>query len=152
MSQAIDPGLIFNAKFKHYVKFLCAVPGLDGKSVKRAVGIGCPRNRKLWGSDLNTASVTISNLVGSRNVIRRVTNVGHKKETYTVHVRELSGVNVTVVPAVFKIRGHHSRHIGLNFQATEVTNAYTFGEMILQSKKHTVRVPLAVYVSSLVSS
>ncbi|XVE57550.1 hypothetical protein DITRI_Ditri04bG0099400 [Diplodiscus trichospermus] len=150
--QAIEPGLIFNANFKHYVQFLCAVPGLDDRSLRRAVGVGCPDNRKFWCSDLNTASVIISNLVGSREVIREVTNVGHKNETYTVYVREPLGVNVTVVPATFRIGGNASRRLKLIFQATETTNAYTFGEMVLKSMVHTVRVPLAVYVSSVVSS
>ncbi|XP_021283919.1 subtilisin-like protease SBT2.6 [Herrania umbratica] len=149
---AIEPGLIFNANFEHYVQFLCAVPGVDGKSVRQAVGVECPTNRKFWCSDLNTASVTISNLVGSREVIRQVTNVGHMNERYRVLVREPFGVNVTVLPPVFKIRGYASRHLKLIFQATGTTNAYTFGEMVLQSMMHTVRVPLAVFVGSAVRS
>ncbi|KAK6251037.1 hypothetical protein SCA6_005042 [Theobroma cacao] len=131
VSQAIEPGLIFNANFEHYVQFLCAVPGVD---------------------DLNTASVTISNLVGSREVIRQVTNVGHMNETYSVLVREPFGVNVTVLLPVFKIRGYASTRLKLIFQATGTTNAYTFGEMVLQSMMHTVRVPLAVFVGSAVRS
>ncbi|KAL4334749.1 hypothetical protein GQ457_07G010890 [Hibiscus cannabinus] len=146
-SQAIKPGLIFNATFKHYVAFLCAVPGLDREAVKRAVGVSCPTKGKFKCSDLNTASVTISNLVGKRKVIRYVKNVSDK-DKYTIHIKEPLGVNVTVVPETFKIKRRGSRRLRLLFQATETTNAYTFGEMVLKGKQHTVRVPLAVYVAS----
>ncbi|KAE8724138.1 hypothetical protein F3Y22_tig00010865pilonHSYRG00018 [Hibiscus syriacus] len=121
-SQAIKPGLIFNATFKHYVEFLCAVPGLDRQAVKRAVG-----------------------------VIRYVKYVSDK-DKYTVHIKEPLGVNVTVVPETFKIKRRGSKRLRLLFRATETTNAYTFGEMVLKGKQHTVRVPLAVYVASASSS
>ncbi|PSR93488.1 Subtilisin-like [Actinidia chinensis var. chinensis] len=147
-SQAIDPGLVFNINFNHYVQFLCAVPGVDDMSVRRAVGIGCPARRKSWCSDLNTASVTVSNLVGSRNVTRRVTNVGGD-DKYRVVVREPFGVKVRVYPKVFEIRVNASRQLRLVLEATEATKAYTFGEVVLLgSRKHMVRVPIAVYVSS----
>ncbi|XP_059318742.1 subtilisin-like protease SBT2.5 [Lycium ferocissimum] len=148
-SRAIDPGLVFKASFKHYVLFLCSVPGVDEMSVRRAVGVGCPNKKKAWCSDLNTPSVTISNLVGSRNVIRRVTNVGGVDEKYEVIVQEPLGVSVSVTPKVFKIIANASRHINIVLNATQTTNVYSFGEIVFQgNKKHTVRVPLAVFVSS----
>ncbi|XP_022881111.1 subtilisin-like protease SBT2.5 isoform X2 [Olea europaea var. sylvestris] len=148
-SKAIDPGLIFDIYFKHYVQFLCTVPGVDDMSVRRAVGVGCPSKKTEWCSDLNTASVTVSNLVGSRKVTRRVTNVGELVEKYTVLVREPFGVNITVTPQSFKISVNASRHITLFLVATQMTNAYTFGEMMLEgNNNHVVRVPISVYVSS----
>ncbi|CAA2974161.1 Subtilisin-like protease SDD1 [Olea europaea subsp. europaea] len=148
-SKAIDPGLIFDIYFKHYVQFLCTVPGVDDMSVRRAVGVGCPSKKTEWCSDLNTASVTVSNLVGSRKVTRRVTNVGELVEKYTVLVREPFGVNITVTPQSFKISVNASRHITLFLVATQMTNAYTFGEMVLEgNNNHVVRVPISVYVSS----
>lgn len=151
VSQAMKPGLIFNVTFKHYVQFLCAVPGIDVKSVKKAVGVSCPTKNKFKCSDLNLASVTISNLVGKRKVIRYVKNVSHK-EKYTVHIKEPLGVNVTVLPESFRIKRRGSRRLRLVFEAIEATNAYTFGEMVLKGKKHIVRVPLAVYAGSASSS
>ncbi|KAL7101919.1 hypothetical protein ACP275_08G085700 [Erythranthe tilingii] len=152
-SKAIDPGLVFEAYFKNYVEFLCAVPGLDDKSVRRAVGVGCPDKRKEWCSDLNTASVTVSNLVGSRKVVRRVTNVGGFDEKYRVVVREPVGVRVSVEPQVFTISVNESTHITVMLQATQRTNRYTFGEMVLEgSNNHVVRVPITVFVSSYLGS
>lgn len=152
-SRAIDPGLVFNTYFRHYIQFLCAVPGVDDESVRRAVGVGCPTKRKDWCSDLNTASLTVSNLVGSRKVIRRVTNVGGHNETYQVTVREPLGVKVSVSPQVFTISANASMHLRIVLEATEATNAYTFGEMVLRgSRKHVVSVPIAVYASSSLGS
>ncbi|KAL2490010.1 Subtilisin-like protease SBT2.5 [Forsythia ovata] len=148
-SKAIDPGLIFDTYFKHYVQFLCTVPGVDDMSVRRAVGVGCPSKKTDWCSDLNTASVTVSNLVGSRKVTRRVTNVGELDEKYTVLIREPFGVNITVRPQAFKISVNASRHITLFLVATQTANAYTFGEMVFEgNNNHVVRIPIAVYVSS----
>ncbi|KAK6146392.1 hypothetical protein DH2020_020261 [Rehmannia glutinosa] len=148
-SKAIDPGLVFDVNFKQYVQFLCAVPGVDDMSIRQAVGVGCPAKRKEWCSDLNTASVTVSNLVGSRKVIRKVTNVGDADEKYRVSVREPVGVNITVTPQVFKMSVNATRNIKLLLEATHRTNAYSFGEMVLEgNKNHVVRVPIAVFVSS----
>lgn len=148
-ARAIDPGLIFDAQFEHYVEFLCAVPGVDDDSVRRAVGIGCPTRRKTWCSDLNTASVTVSNLVGSRKVVRCVTNVSRRNELYRVSVREPLGVNITVSPKVFWIRGNASRHLRILLKATRATRTHRFGEIVLHgSRNHVVRVPVAVYVST----
>ncbi|KAJ4951118.1 hypothetical protein NE237_027950 [Protea cynaroides] len=152
-ARALDPGLVFNIKFKHYIQFLCAVPGVDDDSVRRAVGIGCPTKKKAWCSDLNTASVTISNLIGSRKVNRRVTNVSGEKEEYQVTLKEPMGVTVTVSPKIFQISPNASRHLKILLEAKEATNAHTFGELILEgSKNHVVRVPLAVYVTSAIGS
>lgn len=148
-ARAINPGLIFNAYFQHYVQFLCAVPGVDDESIRRVVGIGCSTARKAWCSDLNTASITVSNLVGSRKVIRQVTNVSGKNETYRVTVRQPSGVKVTVKPQAFDIGGNASMRLKIVLKATEATRAYSFGEMLLQgSNMHVIRVPIAVYVST----
>lgn len=151
-SRAIDPGLVFDASFRHYVEFLCAVPGVDDMSIRRAVGVGCPPpdKRMQWCSDLNTASVTVSNLVGSRKVTRRVTNVGDADEKYRVIVQEPSGVKMSVAPSSFRITVNASRYIIIQMEARQRTNAYTFGEMLLEgSRGHVVRVPISVFVSSL---
>lgn len=151
-SRAIDPGLVFDASFRHYVEFLCAVPGVDDMSIRRAVGVGCPSpdKRMEWCSDLNTASVTVSNLVGSRKVARRVTNVGDADEKYRVILQEPVGVKISVAPSVFKISVNASRYIIIRIEATQRTNAYSFGEMVLEGNRdHVVRVPISVFVSSL---
>ena len=151
-AKAIDPGLIFDIEYKSYIQFLCAVPGVDDESVSRAVGTKCPSPGIEWCSDLNTASVTVANLVGSRRVQRRVTSVGENVERYTVVVREPAGVEVMVKPQAFKISPNATRAVRIDLVAREVTNAFTFGEVVLHGDhQHRVRIPLAVFVSSTLS-
>ncbi|KAJ0961817.1 hypothetical protein J5N97_029645 [Dioscorea zingiberensis] len=148
-AHALDPGLVFDAKFRQYIQFLCAVPGVDDESVLRAVGIGCPTVRSDWCSDLNTASVTVSNLVGSRQVMRRVMSVGSMEEMYQVVVQEPAGVAVTVSPQAFTIKPNSSRSLKIMLEGREITDSYTFGELQLNGdKSHVVRIPLAIFVSS----
>ncbi|TVU15010.1 hypothetical protein EJB05_38508 [Eragrostis curvula] len=103
---------------------------------------GVPR----WCSDLNTPSVTVASLVGSRRVDRRVTSVGSKNETYTAYVRAPDGVAVRVVPTQFGIAPGAKRTLQISLRTTAPGNAFSFGEVVLKGdKKHTVRIPLAVY-------
>ncbi|PKA58889.1 Subtilisin-like protease [Apostasia shenzhenica] len=146
---ALDPGLVFDAGFNHYLQFLCAVPGVDEESVRRAAGAGCPAARTEWCSDLNTASVTVASLVGSRKVVRRVTSVAAEEEGYRVSVRAPAGVAVTVAPTEFGIAPNGTKALRILLEAKEALNAYTFGEIVLKGdKKHVVKIPMAVFVRS----
>ncbi|KAG0460388.1 hypothetical protein HPP92_020685 [Vanilla planifolia] len=148
-TRALDPGLIFDAEFKHYIQFLCAVPGTDEDSVRRSAGAGCPTAQREWCSDLNSPSVTVASLVGSRKVERRVTSVAAETEKYAVTVREPAGVAVTVSPSEFGISPNETKMLRIDVVAKEAMNDYVFGEVVLRGdKKHIVRIPLAVYVSS----
>ncbi|KAK1306307.1 hypothetical protein QJS10_CPA10g01017 [Acorus calamus] len=148
-ARALDPGLVFDARFEDYVRFLCAGVGVDGNSVRRAVGIGCEDGEEGWSSDLNAPSVTVSNLVGSRRVMRRLTNVGGERETYNVTVREPSGVSVRVAPQVFAVEKGGAEHVRISLTATRAINEFAFGEVMFEGDRgHVVSVPLAIYVTS----
>ncbi|KAJ4746492.1 Subtilisin-like protease SBT2.5 [Rhynchospora pubera] len=149
-ARAMNPGLIFDIQFENYVQFLYTVPGVDKGSVRQAVGVGnCPTVLMRWCSDLNTPSVTIANLVGSRRVMRRVTSVSTETEIYVALVKEPAGISVRVTPRVIRIGPNESRGFSIKLEAREVTNAFTFGTVVLRgNKKHTVRIPLAVFASS----
>lgn len=153
-ARAMNPGLIFDIRFENYVQFLCTVPGVDEGSVRRALGINnCPTARMRWCSDLNTPSVTIANLVGSRRVMRRVTSVGDETETYVAYVREPTGAAVKVTPRIFRINPNASRGFSITLEAREATSGFTFGEVVLRGdKKHVVSMPLAVSASSTLGS
>ncbi|KAG9452527.1 hypothetical protein H6P81_005431 [Aristolochia fimbriata] len=153
-ARAMDPGLVFDAQFAHYIGFLCSVPGVDDASVRRATGVGCGEYSGLqspWCSDLNAASVTVSGLIGSRTVVRRVTHVGGEIETYRVVVREPAGVSVRVVPGVFTVSPNETRSVRIVLKANEASNGYTFGEMVMEGdRNHLVRIPITVSVTSVI--
>ncbi|KAK1286897.1 hypothetical protein QJS10_CPB20g01345 [Acorus calamus] len=147
-ARALDPGLVLEAHFEDYLRFLCAVPGVDGESVMRAVGTGCagPTGRP---ADLNVPSVVVSNLVGSMRVMRRLTNVGGEREVYNVTVREPSGVSVRVAPQVFAIERDGAEHLRISIRAESAINEFVFGEIMLKGDRgHVVRIPLAISVTS----
>ncbi|KAK1306088.1 hypothetical protein QJS10_CPA10g01023 [Acorus calamus] len=147
-ARALDPGLVLDARFEDYLRFLCAVPGVDGESVMRAVGTGCAGQTGL-PADLNMPSVVVSNLVRSVRVMRRLTNVGGEREMYNVTVREPRGVSVRVAPQVLVIEKDGAEHLRISIRAESAINEFVFGEIMLKGDRgHVVRVPLAIYVTS----
>nr|CAB3485293.1 unnamed protein product [Digitaria exilis] len=159
-ARAMDPGLVFDAGYRDYLRFLCSVPGVDDAAVLRAVGAPCPLPparagagaAARWCSDLNSASVTVASLVGSRRVERRVTSVGAENETYVAYVRAPEGVAVRVWPAEFAIAPGATRTLRIVLNATAPGSAFSFGEVVLRGdRKHRVRIPLAVYPTSKLS-
>jgi hypothetical protein len=154
-TRALDPGLVFDARFTDYLQFLCAVPGVDDAAVLRSVGAPCPRRAGAvrWCTDLNAPSVTVSSLVGSRRVDRWVTSVGAQNETYMAYVRAPDGVSVRVTPYEFAIAPGDTRTLRIVLRTTAPGNAFSFGEVVLKGdKKHTVRIPLAVYPAAMMHS
>ncbi|XP_025825945.1 subtilisin-like protease SBT2.5 [Panicum hallii] len=155
-ARALDPGLVFDAGYRDHLQFLCAVPGVDEAAVLRAVGAPCPPRARAgaarWCSDLNSPSVTVASLVGSRRVDRRVTSVGAHNETYMAYVRAPKGVAVRVSPAEFAIAPGAARTLRIALNTTAPGNAFSFGEVVLRGdRKHRVRIPLAVYPAAALS-
>ncbi|RLM65297.1 subtilisin-like protease SBT2.5 [Panicum miliaceum] len=155
-ARALDPGLVFDAGYRDHLQFLCAVPGVDEAAVLRAVGAPCPPRARAgaarWCSDLNSPSVTVASLVGSRRVDRRVTSVGAHNETYMAYVRAPKGVAVRVSPAEFAIAPGAARTLRIVLNTTAPGNAFSFGEVVLRGdRKHRVRIPLAVYPAAALS-
>ncbi|VAH50131.1 unnamed protein product [Triticum turgidum subsp. durum] len=151
-ARALDPGLVFDATYRDYLQFLCAVPGVDEAAVRRAVGASCPTSRARWCSDLNAPSVTVASLVGSRRVDRKVWSVAAENETYMAYVRAPDGVAVRVSPDEFTVAPGETAALRIVLNTTAPGNAFSFGEVVLRGdKKHSVRIPLAVYPAAVLS-
>ncbi|KAI4372306.1 hypothetical protein MLD38_010552 [Melastoma candidum] len=141
---AIDPGLVFESDYDDYLSFLCSTPGIDPAALKAVTGELCTRPFS-YQSDLNLPSVTISSLVGSRMISRRVKNVGNWQELYTCTVFPPSGTTVTISPPWFTINPQGMQDLHLQVNATEVRNEFSHGEVILRGRlNHIVRIPLSV--------
>jgi hypothetical protein len=69
------------------------------------------------GSSRNLASVSVGDLVATRTVTRRVTNVANRTETYRSSVRGLPGLNVSVAPSTMTLTPGQSRRYSLTFVA-----------------------------------
>eukprot|EP01018_Ginkgo_biloba_P026300 Gb_06235 [translate_table: standard] len=150
-AKAMDPGLVFDTDFMKYIGFICSVPGVDQGYVRNATGVACPSTIPL-SSDLNTPSITVTKLEGSRHVRRTVKNVAGV-ESYNASIGEPEGVEVDVQPRSFTIRKNQSTSLMVILRAKRATRVFTFGKIVLRGDKgHVVQIPLAIFVKSVVGS
>eukprot|EP00250_Pteridium_aquilinum_P018288 c24024_g2_i1 orf=141-2642(-) len=151
---ALDPGLVFNAGFDDYVRFLCTIPGA-GKAVDNATGVECGGSSSSAGmaTDLNLPSVTIANLTSERIVPRTVMSIATFSETYTVKIVEPKGVVITIKPMEFTIEPNATQELSISITPTEISAKPSFGHFFLSgSKGHKAFVPISVITKSTNSS
>ncbi|MGZ4484550.1 MAG: S8 family serine peptidase [Nocardioidaceae bacterium] len=122
--RAVDPGLTFDSGPRTWRRFL------DGR---------------LPAQDLNLPSVAVGRLVGRTQVVRRVTNVSGRTETYDVRVTGLPGIDAMATPARITLAPGQTRPVTLLLAARSVDglNRYAKGSLTL-SGPHLVRVPVVV--------
>ncbi|MGZ6803915.1 MAG: S8 family serine peptidase, partial [Nocardioidaceae bacterium] len=122
---ALDPGLVLDVSIADWRRWLAG---------------------DLRTPALNLPSVSVPDLVGATTVRRRVTNVGHRSETYVATVRAPRGVAVTASPQVLTVRPGRSRTIVLRMSVSPGARlgVWGTGRLTLGSGRHTVRLPLAV--------
>ncbi|WOL06491.1 subtilisin-like protease SBT2.5 [Canna indica] len=138
---ALDPGLILDATYGDYIKFLCSVPDVDPSEIKNITSSAC-NGTKGYPSDLNTPSITISRLEGTQTVKRTVTNVADT-ETYIITTRMSPEIALEASPPAMTVLTGASRQITVSLTVRSVTGAYSFGEVLLKGDRgHKVRIPV----------
>jgi hypothetical protein len=99
----------------------------------------------LDASDLNVAAIAIGDLVGSQTVTRSVTNVGHRRSTYTASVSGMTGITAAVSPSSLTLWPGQTKSFTVTFtRTTASSNAYVGGQLSWSDATHTVRSPLVV--------
>lgn len=138
---ALDPGLIFDAGYADYLGFLCTTPGIDAHEIRNYTNSPC--NFTMGRpSNLNTPSITISQLVESQTVTRTVTNVA-EEETYVITARMQPSIAIEVSPPAMTLRPGASRKFSVTLSVRSVTGTYSFGQILMKgSKGHKVRIPV----------
>lgn len=123
------------------MRFLCSVPGIDAHEIRNFTNSPC--NYTLGHpSNLNTPSITISHLVGTKKVTRIVTNVA-EEETYVITARMAPEIAIETNPPAMTIRPGTSRAFTVTLTVRSVTGAYSFGEVLLKgSRRHKVKIPV----------
>ncbi|KAJ0843480.1 putative cucumisin [Helianthus annuus] len=144
-TRAIDPGLVFTSEFEDYMSFLCSLPNTDPELIKTAIGETCAHSFH-EPSDLNTPSLTISALTGSRIVKRTVKSVvAYAMEMYICTVVPPTGVAVEVNPPWFTIVPHGTQDLEVTLKVTQVQDSFRHGEIVLTGNlRHVVRIPISV--------
>ncbi|HET7327986.1 MAG TPA: S8 family serine peptidase [Nocardioidaceae bacterium] len=124
-SQFLDPGLVYDASPPQ------GGAGLDARSPQA----------------INNPSIAVSDLVGRTVVRRTVTNVSGQTETFNATVAGVPGVDVSVVPATFRLRPGQSQSFRVRFVAERSARFGRFvsGDLSWNGTHgHAVRIPLAV--------
>ena len=105
----------------------------------------------LAGLALNLASITASNVLGSTNVTRRITNAGASAVTLNASAA-LAGFNVTVTPAALTLAPGASANFNVNITRTNAPfNAYRFGNLTWTNGVQTIVSPLTARSTSIVA-
>ena len=127
--------------FEDYLGFLCTSPGIDIHEIRNYTTSAC--NYSIghpW--NLNTPSITVSHLVGSKTVTRTVTNVA-EEETYVIRPRMSPAIAIEANPEAMTLRPGASRKFAITLTVRSVTGTYSFGEVLLKgSRGHKVRIPV----------
>ncbi|KAI5082165.1 hypothetical protein GOP47_0001908 [Adiantum capillus-veneris] len=152
---AMNPGLIFNAGYKDYVRFLCAVDGAAGE-VKRALGKSCASigASKELATNLNAPYITIAALEGRLTVIREVMHVGNSTELYEVSVKVPEGVSLEVSPSIFMLDCKEAQRLEVTVEPSSSRRKSTpsFGSILFKgSHGHSAQIPVVIISTSAAS-
>ena len=143
VNAAVDPGLVYNARWNHWLTFLCGVePGLvaeDTCTALDALGYSTePTNH-------NTPSIAIGALAGLQTIRRTVTNVGSHRATYHVQVEAPPGFEIRVRPEEFTLEPGQRKRFTMRFtNVGAALNEYVFGSLTWTDGEHNVRIPIVV--------
>nr|TKS18272.1 hypothetical protein D5086_0000005210 [Populus alba] len=140
-----DPGLVYDLTVNDFLNYLCS-RGYTAKDLKLFTDkpYTCPESFSL--TDFNYPSISAINLNDTITVTRRVKNVGSPGKYY-IHVREPTGVLVSVTPATleFKKLGEEKTFkVTFKLAPKWKLKDYTFGVLSWSDGKHFVRSPLVV--------
>ena len=121
--------------------FLCTTPGIDAHEIRNYTNSRCNYTiGRPW--NLNTPSITVAHLVGTKTVTRTVTNVA-EEESYVVSTRMAPAVAIEASPEAFTVRPGASRKFTVTLTVRSLTGAYSFGEVLMKGNRgHKVRIPV----------
>lgn len=146
---AFQPGLAYDAGFNEYLGFLCdAFPEVFSNPAATCAalsGAGVPTD----ASDLNLASIAVSDLAGSQTLQRTVTSVANDNgnRTYTVSVDAPEGYSVTVEPDSFSVKsGETATYFVTITNQSAPLGEWRFGSLTWTDKtgNYSARSPIAV--------
>lgn len=122
----LDPGLVFDSS----------------PSAWQRVAAG-----RMPARTVNTPSLAIGDLVGRSTVVRRLTNVGDRRELYSARLRGLRGVDIQAFPATVAINPGQTRSVRLRVTArpTAMVDRDVTGWLVWRSDRHRVRIPVSVH-------
>jgi hypothetical protein len=120
----LDPGLVLDAPPRRFRAWLA------GRALTR---------------NLNLPSIAVGDLTGTSRVVRRVTNVSGRTETYTVQVEGLDGLGVRVRPRSLTLApGETERFVVLLDRGTAALESQVRGRLVWTGLTHQAGLPVVV--------
>lgn len=130
-NSAADPGLVYDATEADYRRYMC------GTGITTQCSGGT-----LLGYNLNLPSISVSNVLGSVVVNRRVTNVGASAATYTASI-SVPGYTAVVNPASLSLNVGETKPFTVTLtRSTAPSNTWQFGSLTWTDGSHVVRSPV----------
>jgi hypothetical protein len=140
---AFNPGLAYDAGFFEYVGFLCgAAPGVvDPAFCADLEAGGIPT----LAYNLNVPSIGVSEVPGTRTIMRTVTNVSGRSLRVEAEVKKPKGFDVSVSPRRLNIPAGGSATFEVTFTTTKAPiGEWRFGSLTWEGGGYEVRSPIAV--------
>ncbi|SHH71166.1 S8 family peptidase [Massilia sp. CF038] len=142
-SAASNPGLVYDASEIDYARFLCGInAGVYSAATCSAVGT-------IPAYNLNLASLTAANVLGSLTLTRTVTNVGATSSTYNA-TAAVPGYTVDVQPASLTLAPGQKATFKVKLtRTTAPLDTWVYGSLTWSDGVHNVRSPLTARGSAL---
>lgn len=149
-TSAADPGLVYDVTELDYKRFLCGAPSASGAQVVSAAE--CLAIGSVPAYNLNLASLTAANVLGSLTLTRTVTNVGATSATYNA-TATLPGYNVVVTPSALTLGAGAKGTFTVKLTRTNAPiDTWVYGNLTWNDGTHNVRSPLVARGSALAAA
>ncbi|NRR31588.1 S8 family serine peptidase [Oxalobacteraceae bacterium] len=128
---AANPGLVFDAGQADYKKYMCGA-GMANECANGAIS----------GYNLNLASITLNNVLGTTVVNRSVTNVGASAATYTGSI-VVPGYTASVSPTSLTLAPGETKSFTVSLtRSNAADNVWQYGQMTWTDGSHNVVSPV----------
>jgi subtilisin family serine protease len=145
-TSAADPGLVYDIAPVDYVRFLC------GQNLVYTAAQCSAAGGPITAQNLNLASLTAGNVLGSMTLTRTVTNVGATSATYNA-AASVPGYTVDVQPATLVLGAGAKGTFTVKITRTNAPiDTWVYGKLVWTDGVHTVRSPLTVRGSALAAA
>jgi subtilisin family serine protease len=140
---AANPGLVYDASEIDYARFLCGINvAVYSAATCKAIGTIQPYN-------LNLASLTAANVLGTQTLTRTVTNVGATTATYNA-TATLPGFTVAVTPSQLVLAPGAKATFSVKLTRTDSPiNTWVYGSLVWSDGVKSIRSPLQARGSAL---
>ena len=142
-NSAADPGLVYDIAPIDYARFLC------GQGLIYTTAQCTTMGGSIAAYNLNLASLTAANVLGTLSMTRTVTNVGNTTATYNA-TASLPGFNVSVQPATLVLAAGAKASFTVKLTRTSAPlDTWAYGVLNWKDGTHVVRSPLTARATGL---